>query len=776
MGKTEHADCESCPLVDRPFVPSYGPDQADIIIVGEAPGGFEEKEGRPFVGPAGQLLDTVLKHHEIERESCFATNTVLCRPEDNANPSTQAVRACSLRLEQEIKSRRPKKILCLGNFATRQILGIDQGITQARIGPAKESDKYPGVAVVPTFHTAAALYNSSSFPDIVTDVGKLAGTYNPPAWTPPDYLIYETPQEAKEFLTDLLNSRTLEVALDIEIGVDKDLDYEHADHYRLLAIGLCFEPTQSHVIGEEALDNDGVRQLVGRLVEDKRIICHNGKFDLQGLLRFGEGRLYFDTMLASYAMDERGTGIHGLEYQSVERLGSPTWKHVIARYLGKNKNFAAIPRDVLYRYNAFDVANTYRLFLYFDANMPEDLRRLHDHLVEVSNVLQYVERNGIAIDVPYLDELTDHYVELLNRLKDELRGMVNDPLYNPNSWQQVSASVKHVFNRTLKNTRKETIQTLGENAARAGNTALYEFCNTHLQFKKEAKSYGTYVKGTRERLVGGRVYPTYKQHGTVTGRSSSNNPNVQNVTRGSVLRKLFIPGSDSTTFVQADYRQVEFRVICALARDPYLRSVFSDNSRNIHEEVGKGYYGSDFTRDDKERYIRAKAVVFGLSYGREAYSLATEFGINEHEAQRQIDAFFEMIPQVVEWRDDIRRKVLNLEDLVSPYGQHRRFHLITPQNRKDILKECLSFLPQNVAAHTTFASAVEMVKRVPGVRDMLRINVHDSWLLEVDHKDAVEVGRFVAEVMEWTAKDRFTDYVPFPVDVSYGTNWGEMND
>ncbi len=770
------ADCANCPLQNEPFVPSAGPNVAEYVIVGEAPGAQEAYAGIPFVGASGKLLNEVLAHHGIKREDCFVTNTVLCRPKNNENPPAQATRACRDRMVVEIRERRPKRILSLGNFATRAILGTDKGITQARIGPPKLSESFPGVEVVPTFHTAAALYNPGSFPDIVTDIGKLAGTHVIPSWDPPEYIVYEEPEDAIVLLNRWLSTNVDEIALDIEIGVDKDLDYEHADQYRLLAIGLCYEPTQAHVIGEKALESEAVTGLLGKLVESKRIICHNGKFDLQGLLRFGDGRLYFDTMLASYALDERGTGIHGLEYQSVERLGSPTWKDTISKYLGKGKNYAVIPRPVLYQYNAWDVANTFRLYEVFNALIPigSELRRLHDHMVEVSNVMQYVERNGVELDLEYLTELEEYYDKRLDDFRWELRHMVGEPAYNPNSWQQVTRVLKDVYGRRVKNTRKETIEKVGEHAARNGKMDLHKFCQTHLQYKKDAKSYGTYVKGSRTRLHGSRLYPTFKLHGTVTGRSSCNNPNVQNITRGDVLRKLFIPGSDEHTFVQADYSQVEFRVIATLAQEPYLRDIFLDPRRNIHEEVGRNFYGHTFSKADKERYIRAKAVVFGLTYGREAYSLAVEFGVTEQAAQAQIDNFFELIPNVLEWRAQIQSDVLNLKDLVSPYGQHRRFHLITSKNRANILKECLAFLPQNIAAHTTFAAAVEMVKRAPEMRDMLRINVHDSWLAEAPIEDANEVGFFMAKVMEETAREKFTDYVPLPAELAYGSNWGEI--
>jgi uracil-DNA glycosylase family 4 len=758
----------------RAFVPSDGPEQADLVVIGEAPGINEVSKGKPFVGDSGQLLDVVLDHFGVERKKVFVTNVCLCRPPGNTNPSAVAVRCCSNRLREEVLARRPKQIICLGNYASRAILGTDAGVTALRLGAPKTSETYPDTEIISTYHPAACLRNPFNFPDLVTDCAKLFAP-TMPDWQRPEFEVIDDGQEAKRFLANLLISNTNPIAVDIEAsGTEKDGGgFEHPDKYTLIAVGICSEGTFATVLGEEALRNPDVLHLLGKLIEQKQIICHNGKFDLQALLKYGDGRLWFDTMMASYAMDER-RGVHGLEYQAVERLGSPAWKHVIARYLGGSKEFGVVPRPILYQYNALDVANTYRLYEWFTANLPADLRKLHDHLVEVSYVMQYVERNGVAVDIPYLDELTFMYEDRVEELLFKLRSMCGESWYNPNSHQQVQRVFDAMSGRHVRDSRADTIEQLRENAARIGNRTLYDFCTAHLQFKKEVKSYGTYVKGTRKRLIGGRVYPSYLLHGTTNGRSSCRNPNLQNVTRGDVLRKLFVPGSDQTTFMQADYRQAELRVICTLARDAYLRGVFFDRHRNLHEEVGRIYYGPGFTKHDKERYIRTKAIVFGLSYGREAFSIAMEHGMSLDEAKAQVAAFFERIPGVVAWREQVREQIFGLEDLISPFGQHRRFSLITARNKKDVLREAWSFLPQNIVSHLTFAGAVDLVKRDPRFRDMIRINVHDAWVIEVDKKDLEEAIPFVARTMEEAAVDRFTDYVPFPVDISVGPNWGSM--
>lgn len=781
------AKCEECPLYEGSvFVPSDGPEQADLVLVGEAPGLNEAKQGKPFVGISGQLLDQILIHNDIEREHVFITNTCLCRPKDNSNPPAPAIRACRDRLVAEIEGRRPKVVVTLGNYATKAILGTDDGITRSRVGPPKQTRLSPDgaeVYVVPTFHPAAALYNTSSFPDIITDFGKVGLALKGEVrvignWTPPDLRIFDDPHGATLALRELLETERLqEIAVDIETGLDKDEDVGRPDKYRILCVGISHRPNAAFVLGEGALAGRNFGDLISRVLGSKRIIAQNGKFDLAGLSRYNpEGvldALAFDTMLAHYCLDER-RGTHSLDQLAIERLGSPDWKTEFRKFV-PGKDFSQAPREPLYRYNGYDASNTYLLKddLQRELEATPELVGLHAFLVRTSPTLMRMEMNGVNVDLDYNAEVGEEIQTNMEAHRSALREMVEDPSYNPNSWQQVQNALKIQFRKRVKNTRKETIALLQEKAAQKGDRVLYDFCEEHLAFKKDSKSYGTYIKGIRKRALlydlNGRVFPDFLLHGTVTGRLSSRNPNLQNITRGDRLRRQFIPATPDHVFVQADYGQAELRVVCRVARDAYLREVLSDSDRDLHSEVAERFYGAGFT---KEQRVLAKAVVFGLLYGREAYSLAMEHRMTTRQAQSYIDQFFEVIPDTVNWIEGIRDTVLGGDDLVTPFGRHRRFWLVTAKNRDDILKEARAFIPQSTASDITLEAANRLARQ--GFWDNLRIPVHDSLLMEVRREDATEVAHIMKQVMEDTAFELMEGYVPFPVDVVIGDNWGEL--
>src|SRR5262252_5040879 len=103
--KHPEACCEVCSLYDAPYAPGYGPQSASIVVVGEAPGYREAKEGKPFVGPSGRLLDTVLAHYGVSRQEVYVDNVCACRPSDNRTPSQSEVEACWPRARSEIQKR-----------------------------------------------------------------------------------------------------------------------------------------------------------------------------------------------------------------------------------------------------------------------------------------------------------------------------------------------------------------------------------------------------------------------------------------------------------------------------------------------------------------------------------------------------------------------------------------------------------------------------------------------------------------------------------------------
>ena len=474
-------------------------------------------------------------------------------------------------------------------------------------------------------------------------------------------------------------------------------------------------------------------------------------------------------------------GIHGLKYQAVERLGAPQYDEEIKQYVAGGKSYANIPRPMLYRYNAYDLVCTYDLFEMYEERFSEPgnegLRRVHDLLVAASNQLMFVELNGIAIDRSYLVTLSREYLARIETLRGEIGSLTEHPL-NPNSPKQVKEQLLQ-YRVRVDSTDASTLNNILDKIR--GNSRyddLRTFCELLLKHRKEAKLYGTYLKGSAKRLYRGRLYPTFLLHGTTTGRLACRNPNLQNVPRDSSIRKLYIPAKSGNVFVQVDYSQAELRVLSFLARDQYFRDIFNAGDRDLFDELTPILYpAADKTTltsaQWKELRIRVKAYVYGLSYGRTEFSIADEFNIPVSEARAGMAVFFKVIPEIVSFREKTRASVLAGNYLETPFGRRRRFGLITDENRKDVMNEALAFIPQSTASDMCLQAFTWARKELRG-KAFIRNIVHDSILAECHPDDAEDVATTLDRLMVQSAETIVGDYVRFATDYKVGTNWGEV--
>lgn len=162
----EVLECKKCRLWSNrnKAVPGDGNPNAKIMLIGEAPGYYEDLEGKPFVGVAGKLLNQLLKISGLDRNNVFITNIVKCRPPNNRDPLTDEIAYCSFYLDKQVIIVKPKLIICLGRHSSSYVLkkgGIDILMNMAKIRGKLFSINYEGLKVfaVPTYHPAAALYN-----------------------------------------------------------------------------------------------------------------------------------------------------------------------------------------------------------------------------------------------------------------------------------------------------------------------------------------------------------------------------------------------------------------------------------------------------------------------------------------------------------------------------------------------------------------------------------------------------------------------------------------
>lgn len=149
-----------------------GAEDARVVFVGEAPGVSESVSGKPFVGASGKLLNKMLQHAGIDRDSVFITNVVMCRPPDNREPTAEEVRSCVGNLYKKIAIIRPRLIVALGRHAARALTGRAADIKSLRL---RKDLMYQGVPVIVTLHPAGLMYDPSRKQEAWQDFNRIAG-------------------------------------------------------------------------------------------------------------------------------------------------------------------------------------------------------------------------------------------------------------------------------------------------------------------------------------------------------------------------------------------------------------------------------------------------------------------------------------------------------------------------------------------------------------------------------------------------------------------------
>jgi uracil-DNA glycosylase family 4 len=821
------ANCEECPLYERGrYVPSHFPDDSSssdsdnhtvgerhLAFVGEAPARYEVAKGEPFVGMSGQLLNSVLNQYGVDRSQVLLTNAVSCNyPDSMKKLPKEAIEACRPRLMAELKTAGTTTVVPMGNSAVQSVFPKEQskaGITSLRAGLPKQSG-YLGenISVVPTFHPAACLRSQEKTPYLISDIGKaVSAKHLPRGWYEPNYEVVQPGSHSTSHIKQILESIRLlnkgeAVYLDIETGREKDVSFGNVLMEKMLCIGIgpsdMMHENHVYVFTAAAFQSRFVRDEFMALLDECRIVCQNGKFDI-GVLRAWLGYPDFvgpvlsgDTMLKSYSLNEYG-GVHGLEYMGMELLGCPDWKHVIHPYLrgedGKGDvDYANIPRDILYKYNAFDVHVTRLLDGYLGERIDElGLTSGYNFTLRISNMLTFVEPRGMGFDIEYSQGLSDEYdlekAEFQARLpivsdpESKTKALREPHTLNPDSPKQVT-QYYHANGVMVENTEADTLSALLPKYQI--KEEVKETTRNILAIRGITKMDGTFVRGLREKVTDrGTVHPSFLVHGTTSGRLSARNPNSQNIPRAKQIKKQFIPSLPGRILVGVDMSQAELRVLTWLAKEEVTREIFNDPNRDLFVELCRSMF-PDLFAGQPDPFVKGhpirplvKGFAYGMAYGRTAAGIAAdpEFNMDVREAQGHMNLFQQTVPEITKYLEGVADKACRGEALISPWGRHRRFHLVTDMNRHAVRNEAKSFPAQSTASDIVLEAAC----RLTFDHQVYIINlVHDAIYSECTPDEAPEVAALISKTMIQVGEELVDGYVKFDTEAKFGNNWAEV--
>ena len=293
-----------------------------------------------------------------------------------------------------------------------------------------------------------------------------------------------------------------------------------------------------------------------------------------------------------------------------------------------------------------------------------------------------------------------------------------------------------------------------------------------LNYRTLTKLKSTYADGLKDYIDDdGRIRTSLNQTVTATGRLSSTEPNLQNIpireSLGRELRKVFVP-ADGKVFVDADYSQIELRILASLSGDEKLIGAYRD-SADIHQSTASAVFKVPMEEVTKELRSRAKAVNFGIVYGISSFGLGTDLNIPRKEAEQYIKSYFETYPQVKKYLDDMVSNAAKDGYSTTMFGRRRPIPELSSSNfmqRSFGERIAMNSPVQGSAADIIKIAMLKVSKRLkaecPGAKLLLQI--HDELLVEVDADKADLALKIMTKEMESAAD--------MPVSLEVGTAKG----
>lgn len=526
------------------------------------------------------------------------------------------------------------------------------------------------------------------------------------------------------------------------------------------------------------------------LLEDPRLPkqAHHAKYDMTVLTRHGlrVRGLAFDTMIAEWLCDPASHNL-GLKSLAFIRLGVEMT--TIQDLIGSGRRqitMAEVEIEDAAAYAAADVDMTHRLV---SVLAPELRQKGHwDLFVEMElplvEVLMEMEMTGVALDADFLVRMSTELGARLAELEERIQGMVGRP-FNINSGPQLAEVLFGVLRLPTKGVPRTST---GRYSLTAG--VLESLRGAHpivdlvLEHRELTKLKSTYVDALPALVnpATGRLHTSYHQTGTVTGRISSSDPNLQNIPirspLGRQVRRAFVarPG---WVLLGADYSQIELRVLAHISGDPGLTAAFR-RGEDIHASTAAAIFDIPIDRVTPEQRRFAKQVNFGLIYGMSVGRLARDAGIPQMEAENFVAQYFGRFPKVREYLERTLAQAKNQGYVETLLGRRRYFPVlqtVSPaqeQARRRAEREAVNAPIQGSAADIIKRAMLNLHRALHerGLAARMILQVHDELVLEVPREELPAVTPLVREMMESAYPLR----VPLKVDLSGGTNWGEMEE
>jgi len=587
----------------------------------------------------------------------------------------------------------------------------------------------------------------------------------------------------------LLNDETklLEIVNNIPRGTKVAFDTEttsiDAKHASIVGFSFCYEPNKAYYVPvghfylgvPEQISKEVAKKAIESLNKQK-LILQNFKYDMEVVKNnFGiELKLFADTMILAWLLDsDKAVGMDKLAMRLLNGYETIPYKNVVK----KGEDFSNVALEDACNYASEDAFITLKLYerleeLFKEADeeyLMQIGKRIEFPFIEVLNSM---ENRGVKLDTEFLKELQGRSKEHLNVLTNEIYELAGEE-FNINSPKQLGVVL---FDNMKLPAPKKTKTGYSTNEA-----VLLKLKDEHkvieklLEYRESFKLHSTYIEPLLElgsKDEENKVYTSFLQTGTATGRLSSKNPNLQNIPvrtkAGREIRQAFV-AKEGYSLVGIDYSQIELRLLAHFSKDPALIEAFNED-KDIHMQTAIKIFGEE---EAKQKRNIAKSINFGLLYGMGSRKLGEQLGIPAKEAKTYIDSYFESFNTVKDYLQSIQDDAMDSGYVKTLTGRKRRFDF---ENANGMMKATY----QRESVNTVFqGSAADLIKLSMNKIELkyknnqnikMILQIHDELIFEVDNNYIDDLIPQIVDIME----NIYTLDVPLKVGVSVGKNWAEL--
>jgi DNA polymerase-1 len=600
--------------------------------------------------------------------------------------------------------------------------------------------------------------------------------------TPHNYELVESEGEL-QVLLDALRKHN-------EVSFDTETTCIDANNAELVGLSFCVAPATGWYVPvppsiEEAKNvlrtfepffSDANRTWVG----------HNLKYDMLILKWYGtevKGKL-FDTMLAHYVIEPEGK--RNMDWLSAKYLGYEPIH--IEELIGKRGKGQGTMRDVelekAKEYAAEDADITLQFKQVFEPMLNEyKVREVFDTVeVPLVPVLVDMEYEGVKIDMNFLGEYSKVLDEEARRHENavyEAAGV----RFNIGSPKQLG---EILFEKLVLDPKAKKTKT-GQYAT--GEDVLSKLAKEHpiadhiLAYREYTKLKSTYVDALPSLInkKSGRVHTTFAQAVAVTGRLSSNNPNLQNIPirteRGREIRKAFIPRDENHVLISADYSQIELRIVAALSGDAAMCDAFLKN-KDVHTATAAKVYNVAEEAVTREMRSKAKSVNFGIIYGQSSFGLSENLRIPRAEARDIIDSYKKEFSGITRFMDDTINFCREHGFVQTIMGRKRWLRDINSANftvRGLAERNAINSPIQGTAADMIKLAMIKIYDafRKHGFQSRMVLQVHDELVFDAVKEEVELLKPVILECMQ--SAMTLPNNIPVIAEVGAGTNWLEAH-